>query len=642
MSTHLRRDVLPVEGAADPVSGRLPILRGIARPGFDAAVAPYPDMARNLDYGRPPTLLPYTTQDSYTRERTPRELPSLVLENEVLTATFLPDYGGRLWSLVHRPTGRELLHRNPILQPANLALRDAWLAGGVEWNIGGTGHWPLTCSPLHAVRLNAPDGTPVLRMYEFERMRRVVMTVDAWLPEGSPALMVHVSLHNPAETPTPVYWWSNIAVPQGPDVRVVAPAKRAFHFDYTAQLKLIDFPQNAATDTAAATDADSAADQSYPARFPAAADFFMDIPSDERRWIAALDTNGSGLVQTSTDRLIGRKLFQWGVGAGGQRWQEWLSGPDAEYIEIQAGLARTQLEHLELPGGATWEWVEAYGLLEADAALVHGTWDESRSAVSDALEKLIPCASLDAALAATPHFTSPTPDSLHRGSGWGALEIASGALPGDALRPFGSCDAEQQPWLELLQTRRLPASEPPASPITGPLWRTLLEASADDWHALYHLGLIRLADDDRDGAREAWTRSLADRPNAWAQRALAHLADTPDEAATLTLAAHHLLPDLRELTIETLKALLTADRPTDALEVISTLPPEHRNHGRIRLYNAEAALATGDIDQVRRLLDEGITVDNLQEGEASLDLLWLAAHPDQPVPPHYDFRMSGS
>ncbi|MEZ0115351.1 hypothetical protein ABH920_009386 [Catenulispora sp. EB89] len=659
MTTELRRDVLRIPGAADPAAGRLPILHGIARPGFDSAVAPYPDMARNLDYGRPPTLLPYTTQDSYTRERTDRELPTLVLENEVLTATFLPDHGGRLWSLVHRPTGRELLHRNPILQPANLALRDAWLAGGVEWNLGGTGHWPLTCEPLHAVRLSAPDGTPVLRMYEFERMRRVVMTVDAWLPAGSPTLLVHVALHNPAETPTPVYWWSNIAVPQSADVRVVAPAERAFHFDYTAQLKLIDFP------------AGTSGDQSYPARFPAAADFFMDIPAGERRWIAALDGNGSGLVQTSTDRLIGRKLFQWGVGAGGRRWQEWLSGPDAEYIEIQAGLARTQLEHLELPGGATWEWVEAYGLLEADAAAVHGTWEESRGAVAGALERLVPRASLEAALGEAQRFgaaavdsrtpaggapavsepgagarggagASAVPEVLHRGSGWGALEVAADAVSTDALRPFGSCDAEQQPWLDLLQTKRLPSSEPPASPITGPLWRSLLEASADDWHALYHLGLLRLADDDRDGAREAWTRSLADRPNAWAQRALAHLAASGDERADLTVAAHRLQPDLRELTIEALQALLAADRAAEALDLIAASSVADREHGRIRLYHAQAALTTGDIDQVRRLLDEGITVDNLQEGEASLDLLWLAAHPDLPVPPEYDFRMSGS
>jgi hypothetical protein len=638
MSTELRRGILRVPGAADPAAGHLPILHGIPRPGFDAAVAPYADMARNLEYGRPPTLLPYTMQDSYTRERAPRELPTLVLENEILTATFLPGYGGRLWSLVHRPTGRELLHRNPILQPANLALRDAWLAGGVEWNLGGTGHWPLTCSPLHAVRLSRldADGTPVLRMYEFERLRRVVLTVDAWLPSGSPALMVRVSLHNPTATATPVYWWSNIAVPQGPDVRVVAPAERAFHFGYTAQLKLVEFPVRR---DGVADAADAADDQSYPARFPAAADFFMDIPAAERRWIAALDANGSGLVQTSTDRLIGRKLFQWGVGTGGQRWQEWLSGPDAEYLEIQAGLARTQLEHLELPGGDTWEWVEAYGLLEADAAAVHGTWDEARGAVADALERLVPRASLDAALAESPRFADPEP--LHRGSGWGALEVAAGAVVEDVARPFGPCDDEQRPWLDLLRDGRLPMSEPPAAPVSGAGWRALLEASADDWHALYHLGLLRLAEDESDGARDAFTRSMAERPNAWAQRALANLADTPEEAAELLVAAHWLQPTLRELTIETLKSLLAAGRAVDAREIIRTLSQEDQDNGRIRLHTAQAALATGDLEEVRRLLDEGITVDNLQEGEDSLDLLWIAAYPGLAVPTEYDFRMSG-
>ncbi|NUR30588.1 MAG: DUF5107 domain-containing protein [Catenulispora sp.] len=649
MSTVLRHDVLRIEGADDPRTGLLPLLHGVPRPGFDAAAAPYADMARNLEYGRPTTLLPYTNQDSYSRERTTRELPTLVLENETLTATFLPGYGGRLWSLAHRPTGRELLHRNPILQPANLALRDAWLAGGVEWNLGATGHWPLTCAPLHAVRLEAPDGTPVLRMYEFERLRRVLVTVDAWLPTGSEVLFVHVSLHNPAPAATPVYWWSNIAVPQSPDVRVVAPAERAFHFDYTAQLKLIDFP------------ASPGGDQSYPARFAMAADFFMDVPTDQRHWITALDATGSGLVQTSTDRLIGRKLFQWGTSTGGQQWQEWLSGPDAEYIEIQAGLARTQLEHLELPGGETWDWVEAYGLLEADPQAVHGTWNEARAEVAGALERLVPRARVDAALAeargfgvggggsaldderATGGFGPAIPPVLHRGSGWGALEFAAGTLYPDALRPFGSCDPEQQPWLDLLLTKRLPLpdGDVPAAAVTGAKWRSLLEASADDWHSLYHLGILRLADDERDAARDAWRRSLADRPNAWALRALAHLAGSPTERADLLVSAHKLQPRLRELTVETLQALLAADRAADALAVVSDLSAEDRDHGRIRLHTAQAALANGDLDQVRRLLDQGIVVDNLQEGEDSLDTLWLAAHPDRPVPREYDFRMTG-
>jgi predicted Zn-dependent protease len=184
-------------------------------------------------------------------------------------------------------------------------------------------------------------------------------------------------------------------------------------------------------------------------------------------------------------------------------------------------------------------------------------------------------------------------------------------------------------------------SEPPAAPVSGAGWRALLEASADDWHALYHLGLLRLAEDESDGARDAFTRSMAERPNAWAQRALAHLADTPEEAAELLVAAHWLQPTLRELTIETLKSLLAAGRAVDAREIIRTLSQEDQDNGRIRLHTAQAALATGDLEEVRRLLDEGITVDNLQEGEDSLDLLWIAAYPGLAVPTEYDFRMSG-
>ena len=47
---------------------------------------------------------------------------------------------------VQAPLPRELLFNNPIYQPANLALRNAWLAGGIEWNVGQFGHSFLTCS----------------------------------------------------------------------------------------------------------------------------------------------------------------------------------------------------------------------------------------------------------------------------------------------------------------------------------------------------------------------------------------------------------------------------------------------------------------------------------------------------------------
>jgi hypothetical protein len=626
LTSTLRTDVLRIEGAADPVSGLLPILHGIRSlpvdvDGVDA------EMRHNVGYGAPYTLLPYTRRSGYDRERRSRQIPVVVLENEVLAATFLPRYGGRLWSLVHRPTGRELLHRNPILQPANLALRDAWLAGGVEWNLGTTGHWPLTCEPLHAAQVSADDGTPVLRMFEFERLRRLVLRIDAWLPASSPVLYVNVSIHNPSRHETPVYWWSNIAVPEHRGVRVLAPADHAFHSDYVSPMRRVGFPRVGGVDA------------SYPGRARRAADFFLDIPDGQRRWIAALDETGAGLVQTSTPVLRGRKLFCWGTSTGGRHWQEWLSGPDSTYLEIQAGLARTQMEHLPMPAGAAWTWTEAFGMLEVDPGSVHASWHAATTATAEALERLVSADVLDRAHASAAEF-GPPQQTLAAGSGWAALEVEAGALSASALLPFGMIGADQQPWKQLWETGGLPECDPPAAPVTGAHWRQMLEKSARDWHALYQLGLMRLADGENEAAREAWLRSLDQRPTPWSLRALASLATTAVEAADLMLQAHSLRPDLLELTIEVLETILRAGRPKDALAIIQALPEPLRRNGRIRLAEANAAHATGDDDRARHLLAEGIRVDNVHEFEASLDRLWLAVHPDTPVPVAYDFRMA--
>src|SRR5436190_1655617 len=79
-------------------------------------------------------ILPYRVQDGYSRDRKPRTFRSFVLENEHLRAIFLPELGGRMVSLVSKPENLELLERNPVFQPANLAMRNAWFSGGVEWN----------------------------------------------------------------------------------------------------------------------------------------------------------------------------------------------------------------------------------------------------------------------------------------------------------------------------------------------------------------------------------------------------------------------------------------------------------------------------------------------------------------------------
>ena len=102
--------------------------------------------------------LPYLFQDGYTRKRRSRNFKAITLENDFLRATFLPELGGRLWSLLHKNSGRELVEVNPVCQPANFALCNAWVSGGVEWNIGVIGHAAHTVSSIFAGRLKDADG----------------------------------------------------------------------------------------------------------------------------------------------------------------------------------------------------------------------------------------------------------------------------------------------------------------------------------------------------------------------------------------------------------------------------------------------------------------------------------------------------
>lgn len=100
-------------------------------------------------YGRRKNAYPYRQYNSYTRELKEKEIRTAVLENQYLKAVFLPEYGGRLWELWDKETGNNLLYTNDVIRFSNLAVRNAWFSGGVEWNVGIIGHNAYTTGPLY-------------------------------------------------------------------------------------------------------------------------------------------------------------------------------------------------------------------------------------------------------------------------------------------------------------------------------------------------------------------------------------------------------------------------------------------------------------------------------------------------------------
>ncbi|RPJ33715.1 MAG: DUF5107 domain-containing protein [Verrucomicrobiaceae bacterium] len=605
--------------------------------------------------------LPYLVQDGYTRDRQVRPFKTAILENDYLKATILLERGGRLWSLLDKRSGRDLVTVNPVFQPANLAIRNAWFSGGVEWNCGVRGHTPLGCDPLFAAELTHPEGWPVLRLWEFERIRAVTYRLDFLLPPDSPWLMVRVAISNPHAHELPMYWWSNIAVPVSPDVRVLAPAARALNNAYNDGLRCIPIPLHDGVDV------------TYGSRSRTSNDYFFMVPETSRPWVTALDADGSGLIQTSTRAQRGRKLFVWGESTGGNQWQKFLTEGDAKYLEIQAGVSPTQYESFPMAAFSEIEWLEAYGLMEADSQTVHGCdWQAATGAVAAELERRLPAADLEKMLASNREFFSKAPERIiQNGSGWGALERLRRERQGEPPLVRGSgivfdeetLSEEQSPWISLLDKGSFPEVDEPVSWMIQDEWVLMLEKSADvSWLASLHLGVIRYHRGDLSGAQEAWQESLQQRLHYITLRNLALLATREgrsSEAARLYLEARALNPDLAPLAFECLQSLIADGHDARALDLFEEIPPAIAALGRSRLIMSRAAVRAGRLSLAEELL-KNLEVADIQEGEVSLSDLWYELKAKQiardensevtdeihrkslllPVPPHLDFRQA--
>ena len=103
---------------------------------------------------------------------------------------------------------------------------------------------------------------------------------------------------------------------------------------------------------------------------PRSVDYFFDIPEEMPKYIANVNKEGYGLLQVSTKRLRSRKLFSWGKCNASDHWQEFLTDQAGRYVEIQAGLAKTQYGCLPMAPHAAWEWVERYGPVQVDPEML--------------------------------------------------------------------------------------------------------------------------------------------------------------------------------------------------------------------------------------------------------------------------------
>ena len=586
-----------------------------------------------IGYGLVQNIMPHTRQDEYSTEMTELSFDSAVLENEYLKARFMPGLGARLWSLYDKEKSRDLVVENPVFKPGNFAVRNAWAAGGVEWNIGSRGHDAYTCSPLFTAVTSDTDGTPVLRFYEFSRVRAVVYQMDFFLPEGSRFLFVRVRIENPNSHTVPMYWWSNTAVKEVEKQRIIVPATTTFANTYVSDtehsLSKLPLPVCEGFDC------------TYPTNHWTSKDHFFNIPNGERKYEASIYEDGYGLIQTSTDRLKGRKLFVWGRSPGGQHWQKRLSGKGGEdYAEIQAGLCRTQMEHIPMSAGAVWEWIEAYGAIRTNPRKIFGEWSGAVQEVSRCLSEALPREKMEAMLESThTAFALNQAKLISNGSGWGALENRrrqKAGLPGLAAHlDFGNVKHEQSEWMHLLEHGTMPGHQADIAPLSYMVqdeWFELLKKAVNaeqaNWYAWFHLGVNNYYREHFDEARTAVEKSLNLTRNAWSLYVLANICRVTGDFAGASRFFSQTLEMKKNdppLVKEAFKAMLEAKDYALLVKTYETLSDEMKQVPLIHFLCADATARNGDINAAEKMLMKhaDAEIPDIREGENSLSELYV-------------------
>ncbi|MCQ2565823.1 MAG: DUF5107 domain-containing protein [Clostridia bacterium] len=594
-----------------------------------------------INYGNVATSYPYRYQDMYDRSLTATEYTAAVLENEKLRAVFIPQLGGKLWSLTDKSTDRGLLFTNTVVRPCNLAVRNAWTSGGIEWNCGFRGHHPYTCETVNTARTVLDDGTEVLRFYWYERIRRTVVQMDFWIPDGADCLFSRVRLVNTSDETVPMYWWSNIAVVQREGDRVIVPAQQAYTTLNNSVVKI-----------------DVTEDMTYPLRGKRAKDYFWTTDHDRRRYVAQVGRDGCGLVQTSSSLLKGRKLFIWGNFRGGKKWMNFLTADNCggDYDEIQCGLAHSQYECLPMEGHAVWEWCEVYGPVKGDPEKLHGAWSEAQKEIEDRLNERITEEALEKLLTDTSAMAErPAELLIPMDDGWAALENIRDCRHLD----FGPLQREQEDWVRLRETGTAGLHDPEDVPLSyclGSEWENLLKNDADNWYSCYMLGTAMLASEHYEEAVKWLERSRGLQENVWSVYSLAIAArQTGDheKEISLMMKAYEMRPFDLCLARETLRTFYDNGLSAETIAMFdgkrsAGYSPETDpmlGDPRCLLYYAYALAAEGRNEDAAKIVcgEDGkhfLIVPDIREGELMTVKLWkLMSGSDLPY--DLDFRLSG-
>jgi len=286
----------------------------------------------------PNGVYPYMSYSQTSDRPLVKKYRFIEVENELIRVTICPDLGGKVYSLIHKPSGREVLYVPDVIRYTRILPRFYFVAGGIEVS------FPISHSPTQNEKVRYRIDKSADRIYVIcgERELRFGMN---WSVEYSLGLNDHfltqrVKFHNPGSKSYPWMSWSNAAVPATNDTRYNFPDGQVL--SHSSKLDTIDWLKKGPI-----TESDIREMTGY---------FWK--TKDVNAFGAYTPSTGTGLYHIADENIAGGiKLWSYGAGPDSS-WSLLSIAKHQRYAEIQGGPIGDQSIKLEMKPGETRSHVE--------------------------------------------------------------------------------------------------------------------------------------------------------------------------------------------------------------------------------------------------------------------------------------------
>jgi hypothetical protein len=305
------------------------------------------DMRDTLNANVPILTFPYDRHVA-THGRLCVEKHELVnLQNSRWRVIVAPSFGGRVMSIFDKANNAELLWRPPVIRNNLIGLAGAWFVGGIEFNAFRFGHQVFGQTTVKTSRVTLSGGWEGVRLEAVDELYGCSWEVTISLHEDRVAM--HVRLENHSSKPQPGYWWTNIAAPMHERTRLFFEPGPILHHGIVWQgFRQATWPTIYGSDWSNWTNHSEI--------------FSGYLHANASRYCGYCDTNRRLAVIHAVDPCAcpGKKL--WSVSSryqAGVWWDNLAEQNLMQYVEIQSGRSRTQLQTDLIMSGEAVEWTES-------------------------------------------------------------------------------------------------------------------------------------------------------------------------------------------------------------------------------------------------------------------------------------------